>query len=283
MQSKICMVTGATSGIGLVTARELARMGAHVILHGRSEQRLAQTVQAIRTAVPGASLDTAIADLVSYQAIRDLVTRFKASYDHLDVLVNNAGLFSMTRKETADGFEMTFAANHLGPFLLTNLLLETLIASAPSRIVNVASEAHVYGTMDFDDLHLKRGYGSGGMNAYGRSKLANVLFTYELARRLQGTGVTANVLHPGFVSTNIWSTTPIIGRFLKPLFSRAALTPEEGARTTIYLASSPEVEGVTGKYFDKQVPVESSELSLDEQVAEHLWEVSEQMVNLNQQ
>ena len=199
--------------------------------------------------------------------------RFRAQSSRLDVLVNNAGGFFNTRRETPYGVEMTLLVNHLAPFLLTNLLLETIQDSAPARIVNVSSDGHKQGTMDFDDLGFERGYF--GMKAYGRSKLANLLFTYELARRLDAGQVTANALHPGHVATDMWKTNfPVIGTPLKWVMGLFALTPEEGADNSIYLASSPDVEGMTAKYFVKREPAQSSPLSYDEGVAQRLWEIS---------
>lgn len=201
-----------------------------------------------------------------------MAAAFKERFDCLDVLVNNAGTY-FNRRHIKDGVEMTFLVNHLAPFVLTNLLLEVLIASAPARIITVSSDAHKYDQMNFDDLSFKRGYF--GMRAYARSKLANILFTYELARRLQGTSVTTNVVHPGQVATNIWRTNfGVFGPLLKWLIGLSALTPQEGADTMIYLASSPEVEGVSGKYFVKRQAMPSSPLSYDEEVAEKLWQVS---------
>jgi NAD(P)-dependent dehydrogenase (short-subunit alcohol dehydrogenase family) len=208
--------------------------------------------------------------------VRKLADAFRERYQRLDVLVNNAGAIFMSRQVSRDGLEMTFALNHLGYFLLTNLLLDLLIASAPARVVNVSSGAHLGGKINFADLQLERSYT--GFGAYSQSKLANVLFTYELARRLQGTGVTVNALHPGFVATNFGRSN---GGLFDPLFRLiqrfGALTPEKGAETTVYLAVSPEVEGVTGKYFANCKPAASSALSNDETTARRLWEVSEQL------
>jgi NAD(P)-dependent dehydrogenase (short-subunit alcohol dehydrogenase family) len=198
----------------------------------------------------------------------------------LDVLINNAGGVNLSRRETLDGLEMTFALNYLAPFLLTNLLLDKLKASAPARIVNVSSDSHESGYIKMDDLQLEKKYRL--MRAYGQSKLALVLFTYELARRLQGTGVTANCLHPGFVATNIGqSSVGRVGRsIVKLIFSSLGISPEEGAKTSIYLASSPDIEGVTGKYFVKSIPVRSAQISYDESLQRQLWEESAKLVNL---
>ena len=280
MLGKICMVTGATAGIGKVTATALATQGAKLVIVGRNQQKTGITVQQIVSKTGNESVEYLLADFADLQQVRDLATAFKDRHSRLDVLVNNAGAFFNSRHETPYGVEITFLVNHLAPFLLTNLLLSNMQNGAPARIVNVSSDGHKQGTMDFDDLGFKKGYF--GMNAYGRSKLANILFTYELARRLGDSSVTVNALHPGHVATDIWKTNfPFIGPALKWIIGLFALTPEEGADNTIYLASSPEVEGITGKYYVKHEPVESSPISHDEKVAQSLWEVSENLVGLN--
>ena len=276
MRGKVCMVTGATSGIGQVTAAALAMQGAHVIVVGRNRAKAQQVVGEIRRQTGNDAVWYLLADFSDLQQVRELAAAFSAQYSQLDVLVNNAGTYFNTRHPAPGGVEMTFHVNHLAHFLLTNLLLETLTASAPARIVNVTSRAHEYDNMDFDDLGFERSYF--GMKAYARSKLANLLFTYELARRLAGSGVTVNAVHPGGVATDIWRTNfPVLGPAIKWVMSLFALTPEEGADTLIYLASSPEVEGVTGTYFVEREAIASSPLSYDEQVAARLWEVSEQL------
>jgi NAD(P)-dependent dehydrogenase (short-subunit alcohol dehydrogenase family) len=279
VNDKICLVTGATAGIGFITARELARLGAKVTIVGRSAARVDETLRQIRSEVPGARVDSLLADLSSQAEVRRLADDVKARLDRLDVLVNNAGAMFLKRTESVDGIEMTFALNHLSYFLLTNLLLPLIKASAPARIVNVASTAHRGVSVDFDDLEGKKTYRC--WKAYSQSKLCNVLFTNELARRLVGTGVTANSLHPGFVRTSFlnaldgkWWSRP-----LRALGDRIAISPEAGARTSIYLASSPDVEGVSGKYFDKERAVESSPQSLDAAAAERLWRRSEEMTS----
>lgn len=276
MRGKVCMVTGATSGIGQVTAAALAMQGAHVIVVGRNRAKAQQVVGEIRRQTGNDAVWYLLADFSDLQQVRELAAAFSAQYSQLDVLVNNAGTYFNTRHPAPGGVEMTFHVNHLAHFLLTNLLLDTLTASAPARIVNVTSRAHEYDNMDFDDLGFERSYF--GMKAYARSKLANLLFTYELARRLAGSGVTVNAVHPGGVATDIWRTNfPVLGPAIKWVMSLFALTPEEGADTLIYLASSPDVEGVTGKYFVEREAIASSPLSYDEQVAARLWEVSEQL------
>src|SRR2546425_8338226 len=250
MQGKICMVTGANSGIGKATALELAQMGATVVMVCRDRARGEEAKSEITTKSRNNAVDLLLADLSSQQSIRQLVGNFQHHYTHLHVLINNAGAAYPGRRETVDGLEMTFAVNYLAPFLLTNLLPDVLKASAPARIVNVSSNSHKSGYIQMDDLQEEKHYRS--MSVYGQSKLAVVLFTYELARRLQGTGVTANCLHPGFVATHfgqrdLWP----IARTAAKLVLFFGISPEEGAKTSIYLASSPDVEGITGKYFVK--------------------------------
>jgi NAD(P)-dependent dehydrogenase (short-subunit alcohol dehydrogenase family) len=275
MQNKICLITGATSGIGQAAAMGLAQKGATVIVAGRDEKRCQKTVSKIKGETGNSNVEYLLADLSVQAQVRKLADEFKSRYERLDVLVNNAGAINFFRRLSADGIEMTFAVNHLAYFLLTNLLLDALKASAPVRIVNVASNAHLDKHLDFDDLELKRGYSP--MLAYGRSKLANLYFTYELARRLEGTGVTANAMHPGFVRTNIAGNNGWPVRLALPLVHLNSLTPEEGARTIVYLASSPEVEGVSGKYFVREREVASDPASYEEVAAKRLWEISEKM------
>ena len=279
MQGKICMVTGANSGIGKATALALAQMGATVVMVCRDRARGEETRSEITTKSKNNAVDLLQADLSSQQSIRQLVEHFKQRYTHLHVLINNAGAAFTGRRETVDGLEMTFAVNYLAPFLLTNLLLDVLKASAPARIVNVSSASHKSGYIQMDDLQGEKHNRS--MRAYPQSKLAIVLFTYELARRLQGTGVTANCLDPGFVATNIGQTGASLPvRLLIKLIGSFGTSPEKGAKTSIYLASSPEVEGVTGKYFVKSLPKRSAAISYDESLQRQLWEQSAKLVNL---
>ncbi len=280
MKGKVCLVTGATSGIGEVTARELARRGAEVIIVGRSPERCAATLDRIRNDTGATAVDSLIAELSIQAEVRRLAGQVQDRCPRLDVLVNNAGGMYLTRRESVDGIEMTLALNHLSYFLLTNLLLPLIKRSAPARIVNVASDAHQGGVIDFDDLQRQKSYS--GWRTYQQSKLANILFTYELARRLEGSGVTANTLHPGFVRTNFFQEWGgWIGFITKVGASMIALTPEQGARTSIYLASSPEVEGVTGQYFVKEKPAGSSTRSHDQAVAQRLWQESEKMTGIS--
>ena len=278
LAGKVCMVTGATSGIGKVAARELAKRGAVVVVVGRNEARSKATVNQIRQQTANASVEFLLADLSSQQEIRRLAREFESRYPRLDVLVNNAGAIMLSRRESVDGIEMTLALNHLAYFLLTNLLLDTLKSSAPARIVNVSSNSHERAKLDFDDLQNRRRYW--GFRAYAWSKLENILFSYELARRLEGTGVTVNALHPGLVGTNFLANNGALGRLLKMLVVIKGISPERGARTSIYLASSPELETVTGRYFFQEQEVPSSSASYDEDAARRLWQLSAEMTGL---
>ena len=275
MAGKICLVTGATSGIGKETALGLARQGATVVVGGRNEERAMSTVEQIKQRTGNPSVDYLLADLSSLQQVRDLAAEFKSRYSRLDVLVNNAGAIMLGRQVSVDGIELTFALNHLNYFLLTNLLLDLLVASAPARIVNVSSSSHRRGSMNFNDLQLEQRYG--GMRAYSQSKLANVMFTYELARRLEGTGVTANALHPGLVATNFLANNGRMGRFLCFFMGLRGISQAKGALTSLYLGTSDEVEGVSGRYFVKQRENRSSRASYDETAASRLWQISEEL------
>lgn len=278
MRDKLCLVTGANSGIGRATAEELARRGATVVMLCRDRGRGEAARARIASRVDGARLELLIADLASQRSVRRAAEEFKSAHPRLDVLINNAGVFWGRRQVTGDGLEATFAINHLGHFLLTQLLEEELKASAPSRIVNVSSSAYKAARLNLADLQSERGYDA--MRAYGNSKLANILFTYELARRLDGSGVTANCLHPGVVRTRIGrNAPPLIWLFflvMKPLL----LSPAKGAATTVYLAASPEVERVSGKYFVKQVPQPTAARTYTEETARRLWELSEKLADL---
>jgi NAD(P)-dependent dehydrogenase (short-subunit alcohol dehydrogenase family) len=278
MNGMICLVTGGTNGIGKATAQALARMGATVVIVGRDASRTAQVVEEIRTASGNKNVDSLLADLSSQQDVRRLAEEFKSKYSHLHVLLNNAGAVFLKRQLSVDGIEMTFALNHLAYFLLTNLLLDTIKASAPARIINVSSGAHTSGKIAFDNLQGEQNYSP---MAYSHAKLANILFTVELARRLEGTGVTVNALHPGFVATGFAKNNGRVIAALMSLFSPLlARSPEKGAETSIYLASSPAVEGITGKYFyDSQVTATAPQAS-DLAVAAQLWDVSAEMVHL---
>ena len=278
MSGKVCLVTGATAGIGEVTARELAKQGATVVVVSRSLERCENTTRRIRELTGNPKVDFLAADLSSQAQIRHLAEDFRQCYQRLDVLVNNAGAFYMRRKESSDGIEMTFALDHLNYYLLTLLLLDLLEDSAPARIVNVSSNAHQGGQIRFDDLNGKQKFS--GWGAYSQAKLANVLFTYELDRRVKGKGITVNALHPGFVATQFAKNNGAIYRASMSVVHQFARTQEQGALTSIYLASSPEVEGVSGKYFVDQKPARSSPASYDLATAEKLWRVSAEMVGL---
>jgi len=278
MGGKVCLITGATSGIGKATAMKLASMGASVVMVARDRGRGEAAMAEIKVGSANASVALMLADLSSQEDIRRLAHEFEEAYPRLDVLINNAGVIRSERITTADGLETTFAVNHLAYSLLTNLLLDMLKASAPSRIVNVSSGEQRNGTIDFDDLQGEKGYK--GAKAYSQSKLATVLFTYELARRLEGTGVTANCLHPGVVGTNLGSGVSgafgVMVRALTPLMK----SPEKGAETSVYLASSKEVESVSGRYFVKKAEARSSDASHDQRIARRLWEASAELTKL---
>jgi retinol dehydrogenase-12 len=272
MQGKICLITGATLGIGKETALGLARRGAQVVIVGRDADRTRAATDRIRREAGTEQVAFLLADLSSQAEVRRLAREFKDKYSRLDVLVNNAGAIFTRREATVDGFERTWALNHLAYFLLTQELLELLKAGASARIVNVASTMHTGGVIDFGDLQGEKSYR--GMRAYSQSKLANVLFTYALARRLEGSGVAANCLHPGGVATGFGQNRPGALKLLMRLARPFLITAEQGAATSIYLASSPDVEGVSGKYFAKCKPARSSAASHDEGLQERLWALS---------
>ncbi|MAS34871.1 MAG: short-chain dehydrogenase [Anaerolineaceae bacterium] len=281
MRGKVVLVTGATNGIGQVTARELARMGATTVIAGRNAEKLQATVEEIRQQAPDAQVDSLRADLSLMTDVRTLAETFLNRYDRLDVLVNNAGAGASQRHITPEGFERMFALNHLSYFLLTYLLLDKLKASAPARVINVASDAHRSVRLDFDNLQSEHDWGRAGYRAYGRTKLANILFTRELARRLEGTGVTANAVHPGVVATGIWSGAGgIFGRIAGAIAPLVMKTPEQGAQTSIYVASSPEAAGQTGLYFSNGHPVQPAPAAQDDEAARRLWAISAEMVGL---
>jgi NAD(P)-dependent dehydrogenase (short-subunit alcohol dehydrogenase family) len=281
MRGSTVLVTGGTGGIGLATATGLADLGARVGIVGRSTARGAAAADAVRSTVPSAQVDVFEADLSAQGEVRRLAAEVTQTYPRLDVLVNNVGGYWAHRHVTVDGLEHTFALNHLAPFLLTHELHDLLLASAPARVVTMSSGAQSMGKIDLDDLQGQRSYN--GQRAYNQSKLANVLFTYELARRLEGTGVTANVLHPGVVRTSFGHEDS--GRWMRamlPLVRPFMKTPEEGAATSIYLASSPEVASVTGQYFANSRPKRSSTASYNRDLAARLWEASAALVGIPQ-
>lgn len=277
LSGKTCLVTGANSGIGFVISRELARLGGHVVMVCRDSSKGIEALDEIKQATNSQSVELMIADLASLNSVRKLVQDFKLTNDRLHILVNNAGLILGKRITTVDGLESTFQINYLSHFLLTNLLLDVIRASAPSRIVNVTSTAHFGGKIDFGDLQEENGYGA--MKSYSQSKLAQVLFTHELSEKLKGTGVTVNCVHPGVVRTR-WGTeggTLGIGiRLARPFM----ITAEKGAETPIYVATSPELEGISGKYFAKKRIEESSRESSNSEEAKKLWEISLKLSDL---
>jgi NAD(P)-dependent dehydrogenase (short-subunit alcohol dehydrogenase family) len=271
-------VTGASAGIGLETARGLARLGGHVLLVCRDLARGTRARDEIRRGASNDRVDLFVADLASQRAIRRVADEIRARHDRIHVLVNNAGLITRTRAVTEDGIETQFAVNHLAPFLLTNLLIDRLTAGAPSRVVNVASAVEAMGRIRFDDLQGAHQYDP--LEAYYQSKLANMLFTFELARRLRAGGITVNCLHPGAIATRLLSDYTG-GRWTKTVLNRLRYAgPRRGARTSIYLASSPEVEGVTGTYFVDGRPAASSPASLSPALQARLWDVSARLTHL---
>jgi retinol dehydrogenase 14 len=277
MVGKTVLITGATSGIGRATALGLARMGAHLAITGRDRGRTQDAAREIRAA--GGRVDPFIAGLSSQSQVRRLAEQVLESLSRIDVLINNVGGYFDTRHVTVEGLERTFALNHLAPFLLTNLLLDRLKESAPARVVTVSSNAQASGRIDFDDLQGERSYS--GARAYSQSKLANVLFSYELARRLDGTSVTSNALHPGVVSTSFGADDPAtVQRIFIPFLRPFMKSPARGAATSIHLASAPELEHVTGRYFANGQPKKSSERSYDEAPAARLWQVSADLVGV---
>jgi retinol dehydrogenase-14 len=279
MAGKSVLVTGGTGGIGKATAIGLAVLGARVGITGRDQARTEAAAASIRAAAGSPAVDAFAADMSIQAGVRRLAAQAADTYPRLDVLVNNVGGFWAHRHVTADGLERTFALNHLAPFLLTNLLLARLTASAPARILTVSSGAHARGRIDFGDLQGERNYS--GQRAYSQSKLANVMFTYELARRLDGTGVTATVLHPGVVRTGFGAEDR--EAYLAVLIRVARVfmkTPAQGADTPVYLASSPQVEGISGRYFVNRKPKTSSNASRDTTAAARLWQVSAELTGM---
>src|SRR2546428_5920517 len=278
MKDRVVMITGANSGIGKASSLALAKMGATVVMVARNQEKGEDARSEIIKESQNNSVDLLVADLSSLESVRKLATDFQKKYSKLHVLVNNAGLFNQRRKVTTDGYENTFATNYLAPFLLTNLQLPTLEASAPSRIINVSSVGHYNGHVNFDDLNLEKEYG--GWKAYGQSKLALVLFTHELAKKLQGTGVTVNAVHPGTVATNIWTRPLGPAGFIMAVPKLFMTSPNKGAETVVYLASSPDAASTSGEYWDKLKVKKSSEESYNEEVGKRLWEVSEKLTSL---
>lgn len=276
LSGRICLVTGATHGIGRATAEALAALGATVIVHGRDSAAVGAVCREIVRASGNAEVTGVVADFASLAAVRRLAADVVARHTRLDVLVNNAGTSARQRRLTSDGFEWLLGVNHLAPFLLTTLLLDKLRASAPARVVTVASMAYRRGTLELDDLNWERRKYR-GFKAYADSKLANILFTHELARRLTGSGVTANSLHPGVVATNIFNQLGFVGRLFTTLAKPFLLTSAEGAKTSVYLASAPEAASVSGRFFDRCREVPLDPVANDAAGARRLWELSEKL------
>lgn len=293
MQGKVVVITGATSGIGQVAAERLAGMGARMVLVARDKARCRVALERLRESAPGVAHSAHYADLSRLAQMKQVAAEIAAAEPHIDVLINNAGAMFNSRRVTEDGLELTFAINHMAYFVLTHGLRERLIASAPARVVNTTSDAHRRAQLDFDDLQSEKSYrlglkeslrvgGANGFKVYARSKLANILFTRELARRLAGTGVTANCLHPGFVATRFgdesggWVAYMI--RFWKKMF---AISPEKGAETLVYLASSPEVANVSGSYFYKCRPATPTKEAQDDAAARRLWSETARLAGIN--
>jgi NAD(P)-dependent dehydrogenase (short-subunit alcohol dehydrogenase family) len=283
MQESVCLITGATSGIGRATAHEMARLGWTVVVVGRDSEKCEKTVRSIMRNTGNPHVDYLVADLSYQKDIHILAGQVRERHPRLDVLINNAGAIAWTRQLSLDGIELTIALNHLGYFLLTNLLLDVLQASAPSRIINVSSSAHMGAEIDLEDIQKSKRYR--WREAYGQSKLANLMFTYELARRLQGTGVDVNALHPGLVATNLPANGKLplgwlSGPFLRLLLAVKGRSATEGARTVVYLATAKNISGVSGKYFVDERESSSSAASHDVGVARKLWAMSSNLTGL---
>lgn len=276
---KTILITGATNGIGLEASVELAKMGATLVMVGRDPARTERAVAEVTKRSGSGTVSSLLCDFSSQAEIRRLATEFRAAHDRLDVLINNAGLVNPTRTVTTDGIETTLAVNHLGYFLLTNLLLDLLEKSAQARIVNVASEAHRSATLDFQDLGFEQGYST--WKAYARSKLANVLFTRELSRRLQGRQVTVNCLHPGVVATGIWANVPWWAKpIIVPVSKLFFISAAEGGHTITHAATSPALANVSGEYLKDNQVTKTSRQARDMGLAAKLWDVSTQLVKL---
>ncbi|MFZ4827077.1 MAG: SDR family oxidoreductase [Phototrophicaceae bacterium] len=280
LKEKYALVTGGTNGIGFVTALELARMGISVVIVGRNEERCREAVNRIGDETGNPAIRYMAADLSDMRAVRLLAQAYRAKFNQLDILVNNVGAIFMKRQESIDGLEMTFALNHMSYFVLTQELLPIIQHTADhdaefgARIVNVSSGAHLI-PMNWEDIQFQRGYN--GFRAYGQSKHMNVLFTYELAKRLEGTGITANALHPGAVATNFMRDNGWLGKVYSSLAQVFQKSPQEGAKTSIYLATSPDVQNVNGKYFDNCAEQKSSPATHDPEAWSRLWEISQQI------
>lgn len=275
LRGKTVLVTGATAGIGRETALGLAKLGAHVILVGRNPEKTQRVCDELKAASGHQHIDFLLADLSLLSEVRKVAAEFLARFGTLHVLINNVGAINLKREVTQEGFELTFAMNHLGLFLLTELLLPALQKAAPARIINLSSDAHRTTGLDFDDLQAERGYSS--FKVYSRSKLMNVLFTRELAHRVAPMRITANAVHPGMVASDFINKPGTLGRIANAFVGVFGLTPEAGARTSVFVASSPQVEGMTGRYFVKSKSVTPSRKARDEAAAKRLWDISERL------
>ena len=279
-EKKVCLITGATAGIGLETAKGIAKKGIHLVLVGRSKEKCEQAIQYIKATNANASLDYLLCDLSSQKSLRQLAKDFLDTYNRLDILINNAGAVYSELQYSEDAIEMQFAVNHLAAFLLTNLLLDILKQSVPARIINVASHSHYRGKINFDDIYHTEKYWA--MTVYEQSKLANVLFTYELDRMLEDSGITVNALHPGVVDTTIVTiNSKGIVSFAWRVIRLFGMSAADGAKTSIYLATSEEVATTSGKYFNKCNPKKSSRASFDKEAALKLWQISKTLTKLN--
>ena len=279
MLNKICVITGATSGIGKETAKTLASKGAHVVIVGRNTKKCVSTVNTIKQETGNTQVDYLRADLSDLKQVDELAKMLKQNYPRIDVLVNNAGGYFITRMESVDGHEMNLALNYLSPFLLTSLLTDMLKESEQGRIINVSSTAHAQGQINFEDLQLKDNFE--GFKAYAQSKLALMLFSYQLADQLKNTNITVNTLHPGLVATNFGKNNGLLRFYLRRLIKRNDISPLEGSRTCSYLATSQDVADITGGYFVKEKQVKSSDASYDEKLAKQLWKVSENLTHIS--
>jgi len=277
LTGRTCLVTGATRGIGRAAAEALVKLGANVVIHGRDSAAVGAVCRATKRMSRGGHVTGAVADFASLKSVRRMAEEVAAQHPRLHVLLNNAGAAARQRRVTADGFEWVFAVNHLAPFLLTTLLLPTLTQSAPARIVTVASMAYRRAALDFDDLQWER-HKYRSLQAYSVSKLANILFTLELSRRLAGTGVTANCLHPGVVATNIFSSLGPLGKLFGVLARPLLMSSAAGAKTSVYAASAPELAAVSGRFFDRSREVSLDPNAQDAAAARRLWEISEELV-----
>ena len=279
MKNQVCIITGANSGIGKETALSLAKLGATVILLCRNYERGNIALKSIITESNNKNVELMLCDLSSQNSISDFISKFKNKYDSLNVLINNAGILLNKRTISVDGVENTFAINHLGPFILTNSLLDLLKSSSPSRIINVSSSGHYRANFDLDNMQGEKKYSS--FEAYCKSKLYNVLFTYELSRKLAGSNVTVNCLHPGFIPTNLFANSSFFYKAIVKILSPILIDAKSGSKTSTYLATSKDVENITGKYFVKCKPKQSSKISYDKSASKNLWDISEKLVNYN--